>query len=267
MASVGAVADTNAAHSEIMSRTCLVVPCFNEAKRLDCDAIDQALSAFPSLSLVLVDDGSTDSTWRVIDGLARAHGTRVQAIKLSVNQGKAEAVRRGLLEAALPSEAEYVGFWDADFATPLSAFPNLVRPFEEHPGLLMVFGSRVKMLGSEIERSVVRHIIGRAFATLAAVVVDLGVYDTQCGAKLFRNTPELKELFAQPFISPWLFDVEILARIARSVAWDSEALRRSAKEIPVGVWRDVKGSKVRPSHFPRLIADLSRIALHYRLGR
>ncbi len=250
-----------------MSRTCLVVPCFNEAQRLDCDAIDQALSTHPDLSLVLVDDGSSDDTWRVIEGLARVHDNRVRAIKLPSNRGKAEAVRRGLLDAALPSEASYVGFWDADLATPLHAFTTLVQPFTERPGLLMVFGSRVKMLGSEIERSTVRHIIGRVFATLAAVVVDLGVYDTQCGAKIFRNSPEVKELFSKPFISPWLFDVEILARIAQSVAWDSDALRRAAMEVPVGTWRDVKGSKVKPSHFPRLIADLSRIAVYYRLGR
>src|SRR5437762_2862299 len=75
-----------------------------------------------------------------------------------------------------------------------------------------VFVDRVKLLGRNIQRSLIRHYCGRVFATVASLALGVDVYDTQCGAKIFRATPEMRQIFATPFRSQWIFDVEILSR-------------------------------------------------------
>jgi dolichyl-phosphate beta-glucosyltransferase len=159
-----------------VSRIALVVPCYNEEKRLDAGVLRGATLPGHDLELVLVDDGSRDGTRAVLESIARDRpGTHVLA--LEKNSGKAEAVRRGVLDA-LGREPDAVGFWDADLATPLSELPAFVDVLEEHPHVDIVIGSRVKLMGRVIERQTWRHYAGRLFATAASVALDLPVYDT-----------------------------------------------------------------------------------------
>ena len=145
------------------------------------------------VTLLMVDDGSTDDTPLVIERLRQRHPRRVLTLRLGTNVGKAEAVRRGM-QLAIRRRATLAGYWDADLATPLDAIPRLRSVLEERPELLLVMGSRVALLGREIRRRWRRHLLGRAFATAASCVLGLPVYDTQCGAKLFRVTAETAEL-------------------------------------------------------------------------
>ena len=72
------------------------------------------------------------------------------------------------------------------------------------------------MMGTDIRRSAVRHYTGRLFATAGSLVLGVPVYDTQCGAKAFRVTDALRAALAEPFVSRWAFDVEVLGRLLRS---------------------------------------------------
>jgi dolichyl-phosphate beta-glucosyltransferase len=245
-------------------RTVIVVPCYNEAARLDVARFAEYAALPGAASLLFVDDGSTDDTAKVLSGLVRRVPGRIRALRLATNQGKSGAVRAGVL-AALADGAVFVGFWDADLATPLAAIPRFLAALEGRPILLGAIGARVRLLGTTIERSAVRHYLGRVFATAASLVLGLGVYDTQCGAKLFRAGPLLGAAFAAPFRSRWAFDVELLARL-------EEAGRRAGAlpvqqtviELALEEWRDVRGSKLHPLGMVGAGLDLAFIRRHVR---
>ncbi len=246
-----------------MTSTTLVVPCFNEASRLPGETYLSCLEKNADLDVLFIDDGSTDDTSDVLQQLCERSSGRCESLRLPVNQGKAEAVRQGILRA-LDSEASLVGFWDADLAIPLEAIPDLAGVFEERPETLMVFGSRVRMLGREVDRDPFRHYAGRLFATVVSLLLDVAVYDTQCGAQLFRACPTVKDLFQEPFITRWIFDVEILARLKRTLspeAWKN--LGELVSEYPLPSWQDVSGSKVRPQDFLHAPLDLTAIYRTY----
>ena len=62
-----------------------------------------------------------------------------------------------------------------------------------------------------------RHYVGRLFATASSLILDMTVYDTQCGAKVLRAGPALRAALATPFHSRWAFDVELLGRLHNGV--------------------------------------------------
>jgi glycosyltransferase involved in cell wall biosynthesis len=241
-----------------VARVALVVPCFNEAARLDVDVFRNFQLPGHQLEFVFVNDGSTDNTLQIIQSIP---GT---VVNLEKNSGKAEAVRRGIL-AAIDRTPEYVGFWDADLATPLSELPAMMEIAEKRPAIQMVFGARVRLLGREISRQPARHYFGRVGATLISSSLGLAVYDTQCGAKVFRATPEVREVFSTPFLSRWIFDVEIIARFVQR--WGRDGVARALYEYPVTQWHDVKGSKVKSQDFIRALRDLWKIRRAYNARR
>jgi hypothetical protein len=128
----------------------------------------------------------------------------------------------------------------------------------------MVIGARVKLLGRKIERRAARHYIGRVFATAVSAILGLPVYDTQCGAKLFRVSPSIDALFQQPFLSRWIFDVEILARLIQGRRGKQlPPPEQVVYEYPLVEWRDVPGSKLTCGDFLRAGWELGRIYRGY----
>lgn len=242
-------------------RLILVVPCYNEEQRLPADALRKFQLAGARLEILFVNDGSTDGTLRLLQSLAAEDPARFSVLDLERNSGKAEAVRRGMA-AAMDKGPELVGFWDADLATPLEELPDFLDVFRARPEIQMVFAARVRLLGRSISRNPRRHYFGRVGATLISQSLGLAVYDTQCGAKLFRVNDDMRSLFAEPFLSRWIFDVEIIARFVRLRGRDVAS--RSIYELPVRTWHDVKGSKVRSTDFIRALRDLSKIRRAYR---
>ena len=217
----------------------IVIPCYNEAKRLDREAL-LALAAEPSVRLVFVNDGSTDATAAVLRGLAEA-SSDVEVVTLETNEGKAEAVRLGMLDA-LEGSAPLIGYYDGDLATPPEELLRLVAALAAHPDVVCVLGARVAMLGTAIERRPLRHYAGRLFASAASTALGVQVYDTQCGAKVFRASAALRAAVEDPFRSRWAFDVELLDRLLRG-GTEAPAVRpEQLLEVPLQAWRDVSGS-------------------------
>lgn len=214
------------------------------------------LGATTGVTLLFVDDGSTDGTPGLLARLASEGNGRIEVLTLPRNEGKAAAVREGIV-AALKRQPELVGFWDSDLATPLSSVPAFLETLDANPGVDIVIGSRVKLMGRDIQRNAARHYVGRVFATAASLVLGLGVYDTQCGAKIFRVTAPVAALFQVPFRSSWVFDVEILARYVALVG--RERAQASIYELPLIAWRNVPGSKVRVRDGLRAAYDLARM--------
>ena len=244
--------------------TCtIIVPCYNEAERLDRNTFMGYLEEHSEIAFVFVNDGSIDRTGVMLEELHEEVPGQVEVLHQGANAGKAEAVRAGLLYALNRARSTYVGFWDADLATPLEAISDLQQVFSEYPEVDVVLGSRVKLLGRNIERQPIRHYLGRVFATCASLVLDLPVYDTQCGAKLFRVTPALVQVLQQPFRSRWIFDVELIARFLQIYSTQKENVQNSFYEFPLRCWRDVAGSKVRGSDFLRAAKELWIIRKQY----
>src|SRR5687767_15068176 len=194
----------------------LVIPCYNEAARLDTNAFVRFVEARSDVGLLFVDDGSTDSSLQVLEDLVGRAAGKIDTLALPRNHGKAHAVQRGVA-AAIEKEPGLVGYWDADLATPLDAIDEFIEVLDARPDIDIVIGSRVKLLGRRIDRHAHRHYAGRVFATAASLALGLEVYDTQCGAKIFRVNPQIRRVFATPFVSKWVFDVELLARYASVV--------------------------------------------------
>lgn len=253
-------------------RCTIVVPFYNEAHRLRAEPFFDFLAhegpLYRAVRFLFVNDGSTDNTLSLLKTMQKragelGHQGRIAVRDQQPNAGKAEAIRTGMIAAisAHQEGCEYTGFWDADLATPLKAIPQLLAQLEETPHLHMIFGSRVRLLGRSIHRKPARHYLGRIFATAASRTLSLPIYDTQCGAKIFKVTPDLGQVLARPFLSRWIFDVEIVARYIQLRGRDF--CFHSIFEFPLDAWEDIGGSKLRSFDFFHAAFDIFRIYRRY----
>jgi len=129
---------------------------------------------------------------------------------------------------------------------------RLVERLEEKK-VSVVVGARVMLAGRKIERKFVRHALGRVFAGIADAILGHPFYDTQCGAKVFRDSPELRNALAEPFASRWAFDVELLGRLLQHLPIEEFC------EEPLREWVDVGGSKVKMTAMAKTLVDLAKI--------
>jgi dolichyl-phosphate beta-glucosyltransferase len=246
-----------------MHQTTLVVPCYNEEERLQVDVFQRFAAAYPAIRFVMVNDGSRDQTGEILAELAAARPRQFELLSLAVNSGKAEAVRQGMVHA-LESGAEVVGFLDADLAAPLEEVPRLIDVLARRPEVTVVVGSRLSLAGHSIRRRWIRRVLGRCFAAVAAGLIGLQLRDTQCGLKLFRSGAAARRLFAEPFRSRWIFDVEVLARLI--AVQGREAAAAQIYEMPLEAWSEVAGSKLKSSDFVKAVGELLGIYATYIRG-
>lgn len=243
-----------------LSTTAIIVPCYNEVHRLKGEAFLAFVRTHRDTIFIFVDDGSTDGTAELLAAMVRSEPGQCRRLTFDRNRGKGEAVRQGMLEA-FATGASYVGYWDADLATPIDVIPRFVERLEQHADALAVIGARVHLAGGPGQRTYHRHYLGRLFATFASVVFPLPFSDTQCGAKVFRATPLVARAFAEPFIGRWIFDVELLARLMRDAGGDAGS---RIQEYALTEWTHVGGSKVRVGDVFSSLWALARVRAAYR---
>lgn len=239
-------------------KTIVVVPCYNEAKRLREDDFLHYVEQNEDVAFLFANDGSRDNTLDVLQSLTARH-ERLLLFDIQPNGGKAEAVRRGMLYAVEHYDAQYVAFWDADLATPLNEIEPMVAWADK--GYDVVMGLRLMRLGAKVRRKPLRHYLGRCFATVASMMLDLPVYDTQCGAKLFRREV-VETIFQEQFITRWLFDVELLARYKQR--YGTENAKEKIYEFPLFQWQDVDGSQLKSRDFFKAPVELMKIRRKYK---
>ena len=227
----------------------IAVPCFNEGSRWSTTYWSR-LMELPDFRWIFVDDGSSDNTRSLIE--FECEGTPNRLITQPRNLGKAEAVRLGMLTAlSEATDLDVIGFMDADGAFNVGDIQRLAQVMTEKSAgtqqIEAVWSSRVALAGRDIQRTPKRHYLGRVAATVLSWGDNSIPYDTQSGYKLFRPTPNLRHVLSEPFMTRWLFEVEMLERFKRQnersmVIW----------EEPVDFWQEIPGSKVSPREFVRI---------------
>ncbi len=238
-----------------MSKTCLLIPCYNEEKRLNIEEFLTFLKRNESVDLLFVNDGSVDKTVEVVNSIQH---DRAKLLDLKDNGGKANAIREGIKHIK-DLDYDLCGYFDADLSTDLNEVERIIKPLENSDTILSM-GSRHRRLGTNINRHLYRHILGRIYATIVSMILKLPVYDTQCGAKIFKK----KAFFAfdNPFVSRWFFDVEIIARINKLYPYSHGS--QSIVEVPLLGWRDIDGSKLTFMDFLTTPLELLKIYRKYK---
>ena len=238
----------------------IVIPCYNEANRLKFNEFRNFISQNSNYLLCFVNDGSKDATLDQLLEFQAENSNQVRVVNLVENQGKAEAVRAGMLHLLSETEVDRVGFMDADLATDFIDYKRLVQVMIDEEKQ-MVVGSRKMNLGNDVVRSAFRKIASAAVGMVINLIIAMPVRDTQCGAKVFERSTATY-LFKQAFISRWLFDVELFIRIRN--LYESQVMSRIS-EVGLLNWTEVEGSKISLTESLKFPVRLMEIAYSYRL--
>ena len=232
-------------------RLSIVIPAHNEEKRIG-SMLEAYLPFFTSryhqdVEFLVVVNGSTDKTDEVVAGYA-ARFPGVRLIVESGRIGKGGAVMLGFRQA----QGDFIGFVDADGATPPEAFLALMDNIGEAGGIIASRWAK----GSQVspQQPFDRRVASRIFNMMTRTLFGLRLTDTQCGAKLMRREA-IQAILPHLGITQWAFDVDLLFQLQRGGF--------KIKEIPT-TWHDVEGSKVQVgSASQEMMMALVRLRLIY----
>ncbi len=234
----------------------VVIPAYNEERRLPATAsrVAEYLSqAGCPYELILVDDGSRDATPRHIAAFCTENPC-ARAIYLSPNRGKGAAVRAGMLAA----RGDRLLFSDSDLSTPIEEVAKLSAALEQQQAGVAIASRRLRGANLVLRQPLHRRVMGAGFSLLTRGVALPGLYDTQCGFKLFTR-PAARDVFSRLTIPRFGFDVEALY-LARRLGY-------RIVEVPV-TWQDSPESRVNPLRDAvQMFGDLARIRWNDLAGR
>jgi glycosyltransferase involved in cell wall biosynthesis len=236
--------------------TLIVVPCFNEEKRISVPYWEELIKLRSDISWVFVNDGSTDGTSHLLSQIT--FGTDASIIECDRNLGKGNAIRLGLSKSLKSyRDLKALGYLDADGAFSPFDVLRLVDKFYEllqkdkTSRIDALISSRVALAGHQISRKASRHYIGRIIATYITRDWEGAPYDTQSGFKLFTKSKSLETGLLEEFKTSWFIDVELLARIGMANGGDLVLW-----EEPLTSWQDVSGSNLKFRKAPALVREI-----------
>ncbi len=238
--------------SDDSSRVLLVIPCFRESLRVGpfLRALSLALADAPWARVLLVDDGSGEGEADRLRAVVAQCGLDWQVYELAQNQGKGGAVYAGWSQH---HGEEWLAFVDADGSCPADEVKRLLSM----RGTGAIFASRIMMLGHTIQRHWHRHVVGRVFATLVGVLLDVPVYDSQCGLKLMPRSA-FERVRPSLTMHGFAFDVQLLCALLDSGC--------PVREEPIN-WYEMPGGKVRLIRDSwRMLRDVLRVRVWRRSG-
>jgi dolichyl-phosphate beta-glucosyltransferase len=213
----------------------VVIPAFNEEKRLPASLVsvyDYLRDSGKTFEILIVDDGSTDSTATAVNDCASNFSSSNQQIRLlrhAPNRGKGYAVRSGILNA----QGASILINDADGSSPIAELKRLEEALNN--GADIAIGSRAKpSTDTYVESLSYRKFAGNTFNFIVQSLLLPGIYDTQCGFKLYRRDAA-RNIFSVARLNGYGFDVESL--------YIAKILGYSVEEVPIN-WHHVDGSKV-----------------------
>lgn len=238
----------------------VAIPCYNEEKRLKSKEFISFLEKNSGYHLCFVNDGSTDNTLDVLKELQKGRDHYVSIYDCEKNGGKAEAVRQGLNYLSEFPDLDYIGFLDADLSTDFRDFDDLVKMIETSD-FQIVNGSRISRMGANITKESARKLISMTINLIITRILGMPFKDTQCGAKIMRKEL-VKVAFQQPFLTKWLFDVEIFMRMRNH--FGREKAEKMICEQPLKRWIHADGSKLSYSDSLKIGFQLMKIFWNYR---
>lgn len=221
-------------------KTGIIIPCFNEEKRLNVNAFVDFIKTHENYHLCFVNDGSKDNTLNVLETIRKEEKTRVSIVDVKKNAGKASAVRSGARYLFNRVDVDYIGFIDADLSTDFNDFKKLVDTLHANDNLALVYGSRGKGNG-QIERNPLRMVFSKIIKMIVFLILGLPIEDTQCGAKVFRRSI-IPVAYNNAFLTRWLFDVEIFMKLKKH--FGSKDIMNRIYEQPLERWVHVDDSKL-----------------------
>ena len=237
----------------------IVIPCYNEANRLPVMSYKSFLNKTRDVSIFFINDGSSDETGHLIHEMVMEFVEQVHLISLKKNKGKGNAVFEGFHYVLNNHNFKKIAYLDADLATSLEECYQLTNYVDGK--ISLAFGSRILKIDNNIKRKWYRFFFGRLVATAISKSLKLSLYDSQCGCKIFESSLADK-IFVEPFLSKWLFDVEIFFRAIE--VYGRKNIKEHIKEIPLNEWVDTPDSRVSPWYFFRLWLDLYKISKKYK---
>jgi len=234
----------------------VVIPAYNEAKSIARGNLDEVykflLKHYKSFELLVVDDGSTDNTKRMLTRFSKGK-TQVRVIH-NPHQGKGPTLITGMLHA----RGQWRLFTDMDQSTPIAEVKKLT-PFMSK-GYDVVVGSRMIEGAERTHNPLYRKIMGEGFSLLVSFLAIRGVKDTQCGFKLFSG-----KVANMLFSNLYVYGGKKLEKRAYTGAIDVELLYLAhklgyqIKEVPV-LWKHIDSTRVNPVvDSVRMLMDVMKI--------